>query len=107
LFEVIDVPKRLQKDDGSKRKRKQVERFTEDETPTASAPKEIKIKKGKGKKLEDCENGTRSIRDSNRGNVLAPKTQLCDTFLKNGCRVLSTDPVESTLQPFLRNVSQS
>eukprot|EP00027_Filamoeba_sp_ATCC50430_P009890 CAMPEP_0168560530 /NCGR_PEP_ID=MMETSP0413-20121227/11109_1 /TAXON_ID=136452 /ORGANISM="Filamoeba nolandi, Strain NC-AS-23-1" /LENGTH=310 /DNA_ID=CAMNT_0008591837 /DNA_START=23 /DNA_END=955 /DNA_ORIENTATION=- len=72
---TIDVPKRLVPA-SEKRQSKKIERFDEKETPREE--KEVVIKKGKGKKLEDIENVASKIKNRPKSDdVLQSVHSIC------------------------------
>jgi len=89
---VPAVPKRLATDLGERR-RTQVERYTEDSAPKKE--KEIVVKKGKGKKLEDCEN---VVTETNKRTRNDPVLKILYSILFG--RVTKKSPIKDNLLAF-------
>jgi hypothetical protein len=91
----LSVPKRM-KPINDKRVRKEIQRFSEESPESSrSGPSEVTIRKGKGKKLEDCANVLSQINKRGKNDELL---RMIHGLLI--CRVNKKIPVKSNLKQF-------
>jgi hypothetical protein len=94
---VVEVDPKYKKTDDEKRKRRIPERLVnEEEFVSQKAPKTLVIKKGKGKKLEDCENVATQINKMKRKDRLL---HILHSLIFGG-RVTKQTPLKNNLLEF-------